>query len=289
MFPMTRIAFVTCAKIPGLTADDQLCVEALRQRGVEVDGVRWDDATVSWKEYDSVVLRSTWDYHLRPEEFRAWIERCERDRVRLWNPGRLVRWNMDKAYLRDLSAVGVAIPDCEWIERGSKLDLAAAMQERNWDKAVLKPTISASAHQTHVVRRENAPQAQDILSEVVGNSGAMLQQFMTQVEEQGEWALLFFGGEFSHAVLKTPKAGDFRVQSEHGGNAEAAQPAPAFLAQARQILSAIPEPALYARVDACDVDGRLVLMELELIEPDLFLRMTREAPARFAAAIMAGA
>src|SRR5271165_383088 len=284
---MKRIAFVTYAKIPQLTSDDQLGVEALRRRGIRVDGVCWDDATVSWKQYDAVVLRSTWDYHRRPEEFRAWIDRCQHDGIRLWNPGRLVRWNMDKTYLRDLSAEGVAIPACVWIDRGSDLDLAAALEARDWERAVLKPTISASAHQTHVIRRENARQVQGMLSGIVEQSGAMLQQFMTQVEHPGEWSLTFLGGEFSHGVLKTPKVGDFRVQIEHGGNVAAAQPASAFLAQAEQILRAIPEPILYARVDACEVDGRLVLMELELIEPDLFLRTAPEAPARFADAILA--
>jgi len=284
---MTRIAFVTCSKIPRLTADDRLCVEALCRRGIAVDPALWDDATIPWKEYDSVVLRSTWDYHLRPAQFRAWLEHCQRDCVRLWNPAHLVRWNMEKTYLRELSARGVAIPPCVWIDRGTTLDLATALQERGWDRAVLKPTISASSHQTYAVTHDNAHQIQQILPQIAGDTGAVLQEFMAQVEEQGEWSLLFFNGEFSHAVLKTPQAGDFRVQAEFGGKAAAVQPAPVFLSQAKRLLNALTAPTIYARVDACEVDGQLVLTELELIEPDLFLRMTPEAPERFATAIVA--
>ena len=284
---MIRVAFVTSAKIPNLTADDCLCADALRRCGTPVDAVRWDDSTARWTEYDTVVLRSTWDYHLRPAEFRAWVERCERDAVRLWNPGPLVRWNMDKTYLRELSGNGVAIPPCLWIERGRDVNLAAALCEQGWDRAVLKPTISASAYRTYAVSREDTAELQAVLPQVVGDSGAMLQRFIPQIEQPGEWSLVFFHDEFSHAVLKTPRAGDFRVQNELGGRAVKAQPPSSFVAQARNVLATLREPTLYARVDACEVGGQFVLMELELIEPDLFLRTSAEAPDRFADAILA--
>jgi glutathione synthase/RimK-type ligase-like ATP-grasp enzyme len=172
------------------------------------------------------------------------------------------------------------------VERGAEADLAEILDERGWTEAVVKPAVSASAFLTRRVRREEAVEAQVDFDRLLAHSASLVQPFLPEIGSRGEWSLLFFAGKPSHAVLKRPGAGDFRVQSELGGNALPQKASPALVAQARQVLEHIPGPWLYARVDGVEVDGSFLLMELELIEPSLFLACDRQAPARFASAVL---
>ena len=191
---------------------------------------------------------------------------------------------MNKIYLRDLAARGVPIPRTAWLEAGTEADLAAVLQQHDFSRAVIKPAISATAYLTFQTTRERAEQDQPHLATILRLSGALVQEFVPEIAD-GEWSLLFFGGQFSHAVLKRPQAGDFRVQTDFGGSYVAATPPPHFIAQAQEILREVDQPLLYARVDGVERGGRLVLIELELIEPALFLGAEAAAPPRFAAAI----
>jgi glutathione synthase/RimK-type ligase-like ATP-grasp enzyme len=281
-----RIAFVTYAELPDLSADDRLAVEELRRRGAEVETAVWDDPGVRWFSYDRVVIRSCWDYHHRVDEFLAWLDRMEGEGIPLWNPARVVRGNVDKAYLGELAAAGLPVVPTVHLERGAAVDLAGLLGEREWSEAVIKPSVSASAFRTLRVSGAEAVAAQRELDELLERSGALIQPFLAEVQTAGEWSLIFLGGEYSHATLKRPRAGDFRVQQELGGSADAARPRPALIEQARAVAAAIPEPWLYARVDGVEIDGVFTLMELELIEPSLFLVSDPQAPARFAEAIL---
>ena len=281
-----RIAFVTHARLPGLSADDLLAVEELRRRGVEVEPTVWDDPAVRWSAYDRVVIRSCWDYHRRLDEFLGWLDRMERERISLWNPAAVVRGNVDKAYLVDLAAAGLSVVPTVRLERGSAVDLAALLEERGWSEAVVKPSVSASAFRTGRIGRGAAAPAQGELNELLASSGALIQPFLAEIQTGGEWSLVFLGGEYSHAVRKRPRTGDFRVQQELGGSAELEIPAPALVEQARAVVAKIPGPWLYARVDGVEIGGAFTLMELELIEPSLFLACDPRAPARFADAIL---
>lgn len=278
------IAFVTYAALPQLARDDQLAIPHLAARGFYVEPAVWD-APADWQRYRAVVLRSCWDYHLRPAEFAAWVERLARLGVPLWNPPAAVRWNTEKGYLRDLAAHGVAVPPTAWLAPGAAPSLTALLRERGWARAVVKPTISATAHNTWVTTPATAAADQSRLAAQLADSAVMVQEFVPEVVKQGEWSLMFFGGRFSHAVLKQARPGDFRVQDDFGGTAVLAQPAPALIDQAQQVLGCVAGPLLYARVDAVERAGRLLLIELELIEPSLFLAESPEAPARFAQAL----
>lgn len=278
------VALVTYAALPQLARDDQLAIPHLAARGLHAEPVAWD-APADWRRYRAVVLRSCWDYHLRPAEFAAWVDRLAQLGVPLWNPPAIVRWNIEKGYLRDLAARGVAVPPTAWLDRGATPDLAALLRERGWSRAVVKPTISATAHNTWLTSPATAGADQPRLAAQLAGSAAMVQEFVAEVVEQGEWSLMFFGGRFSHAVLKQARPGDFRVQDDFGGTAVLAQPSPALIAQAQQLLGCVEAPLLYARVDAVERGGRLLLIELELIEPSLFLAEAPEAPARLAQAI----
>jgi len=282
---MKKIAFATCEKYPQLTEDDLLVMEPLRQLGVEVSPLIWDSADAQSRNPSSIVIRSCWDYHYRPRRFLRWINQTDRQGDGLWNSARVIEWNLDKIYLRDLNRLGVTTPETVWLERNARADLQTVLEEQGWRKAVVKPLISATAFRTWVTSPETAKSEQSAFEQVLSESGAMVQRFVDEVRTRGEWSLIFFGGKYSHAVLKKPLMGDFRVQEEYGGQAESAAPAARLIEQSQNIVALIPERLLFARVDAVEVDGRLWLMELELIEPVLFLNRDALAPRRFAEAI----
>lgn len=285
---MPRLAIATCKDFPVLLDDDRPLVAALEARGVEVETVLWD-VERDWRRYDAVLLRSAWDYFQRAKEFFAWLDTLERRGVPLLNPVPLVRWNADKRYLRDLEARGVALPATLWIEPEEAPEAALErVLATGWEDLVLKPTISGGAWRTRRLARAEVPEQIEFLREILSASAAMAQPFLPEILRDGEVSVLFFGGAFSHAVRKRPRDGDYRVQWSHGGTHGAFTPEPALLEQAREVLRAAPEMGLYARVDGILREGRLVLMELEQIEPYLFFAEGgRGAVELFADAVVA--
>lgn len=272
------IAFATDSQWANLTPDDQLAQATLASLGIEVRPAVWHDADLDWRQFAAVILRSTWDYHVRPAEFAAWLARLEAENVPVWNPIDVVRWNMNKRYLAELQGKGVRIAPSVWIKQGEQPAFEQVFN--GWARTVLKPLLSANAHNTWIIENEADWQAK--LSTILKDSDAVAQEFMSEVQTQGEWSLIFFDAEFSHAALKTPKPGDFRTQMTHGGSTEPVTPPPSLVAQARNILEKVDSKLLYARVDGVVRDDDFFLMELELIEPFLFLKYDPGAPERFA-------
>jgi hypothetical protein len=290
LYPSTslqRIALATYAQLPGLNTDDGLLIPALRALGFAASPAVWDAPDVCWDEFAAVVVRSCWDYHRRLPEFRAWIAGLERARVALCNPPELLRWNSHKSYLRDLAAAGVPVVPTQWLVGGGgdRPGLAALLSARGWRDAVVKPAVSASAFGTWRTSPRIADADQSRLDALLDRGDVLLQPFVPEVHDPGEWSLVFFGRRFSHAVLKRPAGDDYRVQWEFGGTASAAAPPQRLIADAERVLGAVPGNVTYARVDGVERDGRLVLMELELIEPHLFLALDPGAAARLARAI----
>jgi len=281
---MPRIALATSAKHPDLAVDDCLLLKPLAERGIHADPAIWDDPARDWLSFDVVVVRSCWDYHLKSEAFLRWIASLERASVPVLNAAPLVRWNANKSYLRDLDAKGIPIVPTCWPEVGDAVRLKDKLRELGWTKAVVKPRISATAHRTHLITTDHADSAQGLFDELRSGPGVMVQKFMDGILDEGEWSLIFFGGQFSHAVLKMPKMGDFRVQNDFGGSEHPADPPTQVLQSATRIVQTAT-PTLYARVDGVVDDQQFRLMELELIEPMLFLASHALAPSRFADAI----
>ena len=284
---MYTIAFVTYSKNPNLTNSDARVAAALAERGIQVVPVAWDAAGVDWTAYQGAVVRSCWNYHLYAAAFRTWLERVTAAGVPVWNTPAVLRWNMDKHYLRDMTEWGVPIVPTVWLARGSKVHLRGLLGRQGWPSAVIKPCISASATGTWVTSLAAATKHQQRLAEMLAGGDVMVQPLLPQIKS-GEWSLVFFRSAYSHAVLKTPGSGSIFVQEEHGGSTVSMQPPPHLVAQATTLLETvhahIPDaPLLYVRVDGVEIDGRLVLMELEAIEPELFL--DDAAAGRFAAAI----
>jgi glutathione synthase/RimK-type ligase-like ATP-grasp enzyme len=283
---MHRVGLVTYHRLPDLSGDDQLVLAPLARQGIRATPIAWDDPAIEWGSYDALVVRSTWNYHTSAGAFRAWIDRVDALGVPTWNPPAILRWNASKTYLRDLASAGVDIVPTRWIDRGCTATLPDLLDGAGWHAAVIKPAVSASAYETwRVDRSDLTPDDESRFARLGAAGDVMVQPFLTELARDGEWSLVFIGGEYSHAVLKRPRAGDFRVQHEHGGSAEPRTPAAPTLATARATLARVPGEWLYARVDGVEINGRFVLVELEMLEPSLFLGADDEAAERFAAAI----
>ena len=292
---MPAIALATYASLPGCAADEQPLIECLAALGVRARPAVWDDPSIPWHEYDGVVVRSCWDYHLRHDDFFRWVDRVTGAGIPIWNSAPVLRWSSRKTYLHDLEIGGIRTVPTVWLlsdnARAKTASLATIMTETGWDRAVVKPIISASAHETWSVTideaREDAAAWDARLRGMIARPGVMVQPFVQEVESDGEWSLQFFGGVFSHAVRKYAALGDFRVTREWGGWHETVTPTPNVIRQAERALHTAPGESVYARVDGVIRDGDLVVTELELLEPSLFLDADADAPLRFAQAIVA--
>lgn len=281
----TTVTFVTYDKAPNLTADDITAVEPLRKRGIDVRAAVWNDPTVNWDGTTAIIIRSPWDYYLDIGGFTGWLDRIEALGIPVWNPLPVLRWNINKHYLEDLRAEGVPIPHTVWCEQGTKADLTSVLKTAGLSEAVVKPIISASGHRTFRTSPESASLHQKEFDEIVHSSGAIVQEYLHGVRDEGEWSFLFFGGRFSHTVLKKPASHEFRVQEEHGGEYFSELPDKDLIRQAEDIVRRVNYPLLYARADGINVNGTLVLIELELVEPQLFLPFHPEGAERFANAV----
>jgi glutathione synthase/RimK-type ligase-like ATP-grasp enzyme len=273
-----RIAIATCAAFGHLKIDDQLLEKAMIERGMRPSPIVWDGEAMDWGSFDGCIVRSTWDYHEKHPEFLAWT-RLVAAETRLWNPPGLIAWNSEKTYLRKLGEAGVPIVPTVWVERGSGADLDEVLAGQGWDEVVVKPVIDLGARNLRRARRDEGSRA---LEPVLERGGAMVQPFLASLEEQGELSLIYVDGKFTHAVRKCPAPGDFRVQSIWGGTVSREEPSQAEVEIAEQALAQLDEPPLYARVDLVEGFEGPCLIELELIEPNLYL--TEHPPAAAALA-----
>ncbi|MEE4173497.1 MAG: hypothetical protein V2I57_04530 [Xanthomonadales bacterium] len=280
-------AFLTLEERGDFVIDDEVAVPALEASGWVVDTVPWRQADRSWSAFDIVVVRSTWDYWDDLDGFLAVLERIDAD-TRLANPLALLRWNLSKTYLRDLEASAVPIVPTEWRENLRSWHIDHARDRFREQDLVLKPQVGGNGQ--GVMRLEQAAQSGNLAEALARyhDTPCMLQPFRNAVLDRGEWSLFYFGGQYSHAIRKRPATGEFRSQEERGAHIAAETPTAALRNVAEQALAAIPAPALYARVDLIETDGRgPELVELELIEPSLYFRTDPAAPRRFARALNA--
>lgn len=282
MSTSTRIALVTGAAMAKPDPESHLLVAALARRGVLAELVPWD-ADRDWASYDLVVVRTPWDYFARLDEFLDWARRTSA-LVDFVNPLAVIEWNCHKAYLQALSAAGIATVPTLWLARGED-DAAARLAAPGWDEVVVKPAVSIGAIGALRAKLSD-PACVRHVEHLVGEGDVMVQPFVASVAAVGEVSLIYFGGAFSHAIRKRPAPGDFRVQDMYGGTVHAHQPSEAELALAERALGCVPQPTTYARVDLVEFDARPALMEIELIEPELFLGASNVAPERFADVLM---
>ena len=280
-----RVAFLTIEDRSGFVFDDALAITELARRGIAVDEVPWQ-RPADWRAFDGVVVRTTWDYQHHLDRFLAVLDHIEELGVPLANPAPLVRWNARKHYLCDLAARGVAIVPTRWGRGLAAAEVRALPELLGAAECVIKPVVSGNAWGTFRVTAETDADQLALILAHLGDREWMAQPFVRSILDRGEDSLVFFDGELSHAVRKRPRPGDYRVQEEHGGLIEPSVPAAAVREAAEGALAALGPPPLQARVDLVELDdGSLALMELEAIEPSLYLRKDARAPAAFARAV----
>jgi glutathione synthase/RimK-type ligase-like ATP-grasp enzyme len=280
--PRPRIAIASCDEYDRDKVDDALLAEALEARGCEAVSLAWDAEGADWGAFDLCLVSSTWDYNRKYEEFLGWARRVEAV-TPLWNPARTIAWSSDKTYLRELAAGGVRIVPTVWGERGGEVQLDRILAEQGWQEAVVKPVVDLGGEN---LRRVRGGAGAEALPAALERHGAMVQPFLPSLEAQGELSLIYIDGELTHAVRKRAAPGDFRVQSIWGGTVAREEPGQAEVELAELTLAQLEEMPLYARVDTViGPDGAPCLIELELIEPNLYL--VEHPPAAAALAVAA--
>ncbi|WP_426690284.1 ATP-grasp domain-containing protein [Rhodanobacter ginsengiterrae] len=277
-----RLAFATSAELPSIQADDAQLASVLEQLGITPISCIWNDPAVDWSMFDAVLIRTIWDYYKHHPDFIAWLDRLDRIGIPTINDSRVLRWNSDKRYLLELATVSVTTIPTRLAAGGELADVLATMPAQ---QVVIKPTVSGGAW--HTLRgRVGDTEFAEAVTRLPRELDYLVQPFVPEIVSAGEWSLLYFGGAFSHAVVKRPATGDYRVQSEHGGTVEAGQPPAASLAAAETALAAVAARGYgelaYARVDGVICDDAFLVMELELIEPFLFLEEQPRAAEYFA-------
>ena len=264
------VALVTCRTLPEPDPDQELLLAALRRAGLATELLAWDDPEARAEEFELCVLRSSWNYPLQPEEFLAWIERTAAA-TRLVNSATVVRWNLHKRYLTELEASGLPTVPTIFVQRGARVSFAETLRREGWNEAVIKPCISAGSFRTRRFALRDGLEAQEFLDELARERDAMIQRYMSSVEKEGETAMVWIAGQWTHAVDKAPR---FQGAEEHVS--EAIVPADAEQELADRVIASLPErwraEMLYARLDLIPADdGKPLVSELELIEPSLFL------------------
>ncbi len=278
-----RLGILTSSEFSQLYFDDHILVRHLIEQGFIPETIVWTEPS---KELPAKILvRTPWDYFQKHEAF---IKFLETSGAEFFNPASLMLWNLDKNYLTQLKKAGVPIVPTQFFARGtSPADLRAQLK---WSESVLKPTISAGAYLTIRASKDDWGKALGVATKVLAEGDLMAQPFCAEVLAKGEISLIYFNDTtawaFSHAVLKKAKEGDFRVQALHGGSIEKCNPTNEQFTVSEQALAALPSPGLYARVDLLPYEGKWVLAELELVEPELFFRYDNAAPKRLCNALL---
>ena len=283
---MSRIAFLSMDSLDEFVAYDALVAERLQARGSTVEEVSWRRRDVNWNEFDTVVVRSPWDYQQAASEFLAVLESIESSTAALWNSIDVIRWNIRKTYLQELQKQDLRIVPTKFVTSPTEEQLRQMFDLLGSQEIVIKPVVGANADGTFRLRLDCSSAERQRIQSFHSGQTVLIQPFVDSVIRHGELSLIFFDGQYSHSILKTPKSGDFRVQEEHGGTIIAYQPDAAVVEFAQRCLAVAPQRTLYGRVDLVELnDGQPAVMELELIEPSLYLSYDEDSADRFADAI----
>lgn len=282
---MKRCAYLTMANPGDYVTDYHLSFDAMRFHGWEVETVSWRDPSNDWNLFDAVYLCTAWDYPENPELFLEVLDRIEASSAHLTNSLPLVHWSLAKTYLRDLEERGGAIVPSIWFDEFDSAKIAGWFETLGADKIVIKPQIGANAQHAYVLEKPVSNELVSELEQSFAHRPFFVQTFMGNVQSEGEYSLFFFGGDYSHAILKTPNKGDFRSQEEHGAEIRSVDATPEQIAAAEKLLALVDPQPTYVRTDFVrDENDNYLLMELELIEPSLYLRTDARAADRFARA-----
>ena len=278
-----KIGLLTCRNWAGLIEKEHALAKEI-SGSIEVDVLVWNDPAVNWAAYDCLIFRTVWDYFEYPVEFAEWLDKIECLNIRTLNPLSIIQRNQHKFYLKELQNQGIDIIPTVFIPKNTGLDLSFLI-ENNWEKAVIKPAISAGSYLTKLFSRDEITAIETEYAPIAVERDLLVQPFMPEIQAMGEISLLFFQGKYSHAVLKKPVSDDFRVQAQFGGKYQPFEPNPNLIDTAQNIVKTFSDDLLYARVDGILKDEKFLLMEIELIEPDLYFDYAPEAKKNYLRAL----
>lgn len=279
------MALATAAHYPELAPDDQILHAELLRRGIDAVPIVWDSGA-DWSEYETIVVRSIWDYHLKFPRFRKWLDDLDASGARVLNPTSILRSNADKQYMVELANAGIRITPTRVVMKRDRDSLSDVLLETGWKHAVVKPTVSSTGYETWFVSKPITPEDEERFLMQHGKMDVLVQEFADGVKA-GEMSFVFIAGAYSHAVLKRAAQGEFRVHNEHGGTVESFDAPPAHIAWAASVVATLPRNSwTYARVDAVADTAGMMVMELELLDPELFLAYNTKAVQTFADAIL---
>ncbi|SFB56674.1 ATP-grasp domain-containing protein [Algoriphagus aquimarinus] len=270
------------------TVDENLILsEILTELKTSHEIVSWSDPQVDWSKFSLLFIKSTWDYFDYYPEFLTWLETIRTHEIPTLNNLDTILWNSSKRYLLEIESKGFPVIAGMILEKGrliSKVEIEGKVKSESW---VVKPLVSGRAKNTLKFASEDWDKHVGKVQAWVNEEAFLVQPFISEVEKVGEYSLLFFNGEFSHAVLKTPAKKDFRVQHYFGGTIKTIDPSASMLASCQALVDEFASDSLYVRVDGVEVEGQFHLMELEMIEPYLFLALCEQAIPTYKKAIAA--
>ena len=268
--------------IQNVLKEDGLVMEGLEKLNLKTIKKDWNDTNFNWSSTKSAIFRSTWDYFDQFSSFRNWLE-LVKEQCYLINPYEQINWNLDKHYLLDLQKLDLPIVESIFVSKKTQLNIETISKSKNWKDIVIKPTISGAARHTYHLKNDEIKKFQDKWVSLTNNEDFMVQEFQKNILSSGEIAVMLFGGEYSHSVLKKAKKGDFRVQDDFGGSVEKINPSLDIIKLAEKTIKSLKTMPLYARVDIIfDNGNKPVISELELIEPELWFRFKKESAYKLA-------
>ena len=271
--------------IKNVLNEDDLVIKGLEKLNLRTIKKDWNDSNFNWSSTQSAIFRSTWDYFDQFSNFRNWLD-LVKDQCYLINPYGQINWNLDKHYLLDLQKQDLPIVESIFVSKKTKLNLETISKNKNWKEIVIKPTISGAARHTYLLKKDEIKNFQDKWLSLTNDEDFMVQEFQKNILNSGEIAVVLFGGEYSHSVLKKAKKGDFRVQDDFGGSVEKINPSLEIIELAEKTVKSLKTTPLYGRVDIIfDNDNNPVISELELIEPELWFRFKEESAYKLAALV----
>ena len=277
-----KCALLTIEDLSNFESYDDLLIEPFNLLGWECIFVPWESKSVNWDDFDAVIIRSTWDYQQKEKLFFKTLAKIRKSKAKLYNPLSVVKWNINKNYLKDLGEKNIAIIPTKFFDIFDYKSIKKCFLSFKTNKLIIKPSVSANADDTFILEESSIEGNRVSLTNTFKKKEHLVQPFIENIIIEGEYSLIFFGDILSHVLLKTPKIGDFRVQEEHGGILKSINsPENSLVDFGLKVIKTLPMPCLYSRIDVVRNNDQFLLMEVELIEPSLYFNMNSNSAMKF--------
>ncbi len=273
-------AVVTCGELACLLDYDRELCKELARFGIDTEPVRWDNEEQDWGKYDFLLMRTAWGYYKQYGKFLEFLSKIKKSGIKIFNSADIMLVNSHKFYLKELKSAGVNIVPTHFIKRRTLMSISKIVKIGKWQKYIIKPAVSAGSFNA-VLFDADDPAGDEVFEGMIKENDLLVQKFLPEISE-GEYSTIYFSGDFRYTVRKTPKPGEYRVQKDYGGNYERVIPPQAVISECEKIVEILDAAYLYARIDGVLAGGRFWIMEVEMIEPDLYMDIVPEAVPQFA-------